>query len=288
MSWLRIESNFVKHPKVGRLSDRLKITKGEAGWLIMGALSWFSQFRPTGQVEGQHRDSDAGELEDFCDWPGARGEMLAAFIAAGLIDDTPADGGFEYHNWPEYQGKVKATAEKERKRKADYRAKKAAEKAGREVSVSLEMSRGTSDGTNTGRPALRNGTGRDGTERSSSYEDDEASSPFAPGVAFFDWFQSQRLQLGWSREEEPPRKDLDEFFNGAGRRLNDDDAGTREALEVATRGYAKDPHWLKAALPWAGFVAQWARHVRSMRHPGDPSLVVDRTESQEFPEGSPP
>lgn len=271
MSWLRIESNFVKHPKVGRLSALLDISKGEAGWLIMSALSWFSQFRPTGQVEGQHRDSDAASLEDFCEWTGPRGRMLRAFITAELIDDTPETGGFEYHSWPEYQGKVKASAEKERQRKADYRARKAAEKAAREA----ELSRGTSSGTKAGRPALRNGTGRDGTERSSSYEDDEA--PSSPGERFFEWFQEQRF-VGFSfvREKScPSRADLDQFVNDAAQALEDTPDGAIEGLKVAFEGYSKDKYWIPSALPWNGFVTQWHRHVMT-RGPR-----IDRSESQE-------
>ncbi|HEY1088568.1 MAG TPA: hypothetical protein VGE37_12770 [Archangium sp.] len=216
--------------------------------------------------------------------------MLAAFIAVGLIDDTE-DGGFGYHDWAEHQGKVSANAEKERKRKADYRARKAAEKAAREA----ELSRGTPHGTKAGRPALRDVTGRDGTGRSSSY-DDEGGSPSSAyegeGVAFFDWLQAQRLQLGWPAEETPHLAELGEFFVAAMRKLNDDEAGTRAALEVAwglpgePGGYSRDKHWIKSSLPWNGFVAQWSRHVRKSRHPGDETLVVDRTESQEFAEGA--
>lgn len=269
--WMRIESNFVNHHKVKRLADQLGTSKPDAGWFIMRALSWMSQFCPTGQVAGHDRDSDAAALEDFCEWRGARGKMLAGFVAAGLIDET-IEGGFEYHDWPEYQGKVTATAEKERERKAKYRAKKAEEEEARAAAVSRALSRGTSDGTNTGRPALRDVTGRDGTRRSSSYEDDGAAPPPTPASQFFDWFQAARVQGGWVREKPPD--DLQEWFLSVGAELGDTPEGTRAALEVATRGYSRDEYWLKSALPWNGFVEQWSRHVRKAEQQSLPIGVL--------------
>lgn len=259
-AWLRIESNLVHHYKVQRLADHLGVRKADAGWAIMGALSWFSQFCPTGQVAGQHRDSDATALEKFCEWGGAPGQLVAGLLATGLMD-VAEDGGFAYHDWPEYQGKVTVKAEKEKNRKAAWRAKKAAEKAAKAASGD-DLSNGTSHGTNAGRPALRDVTGRDETRRSSSYEDDGADAPSPPNQ-FFAWFQEQRVAAGWAAERAPPGEELAEFFQSASAALKDDSPeGTREALEVATRGFSKDPYWLKRALPWAGFTDQWLRHVR--------------------------
>jgi len=96
--------------------------------------------------------------------------------------------------------------------------------------------------------------------------------PPSPGVQFFEWFQSMRRV--WAPEKAPPREDLDEFFIAAAERLRDTPAGTREALEVATKGYAKDPYWVRRALPWAGFVDQWARHVCKLTQQSMPLGVL--------------
>lgn len=98
---------------------------------------------------------------------------------------------------------------------------------------------------------------------SSSYDDDGAPPSPSPAVAFFERFQATRHGLGWAREEPPPEDELEEFFAEAASRLGDTPEGARAALEVATRGYAKDAFWLQRALPWRGFVEQWSRHVRS-------------------------
>lgn len=80
-------------------------------------------------------------------------------------------------------------------------------------------------------------------------------------MAFFERFQAARLTHGWTREEPPPAPELDAFIAGAAERLGDTVDGARVALEVATRGYARDRYWRERALPWAGFVTQWHRHV---------------------------
>jgi hypothetical protein len=263
MSWLRIESNFVHHFKVKRLADHLKISNAEAGWSIMHALSWFSQLRPTGQVAGQHRSSDELALEEFCGWEGSPGRLVAGLIAVGLMDEVADDGGFAYHDWPEYQGKVTENAEKARVRKAKWRAKQAADKAAEKAG----LSHGTDDGTNAGRPALRDGTGRDGTERSSSYEDDGAPPPSPEVVQFFDWFQARRgaVANGTFVREKPP-DDLGEWFGGVCKALDAPPATAIDALKIATNGYMKDKYWLaNGGQPWAGFAEQWARHVLAPR-----------------------
>lgn len=149
---MRIETDFVDHPKVQRLARILMASEAEAGWYVLRAWSWLSRFCPTGHI----RDSDGTALELACRWKGKDRELLEAMTGAGFLDELPA-GEFEAHDWSDHQGKVAATAEKERERKAAYRARS-------RVSVP-SLSRGTTDGTNTGRPAQRDVTGRDVTGR---------------------------------------------------------------------------------------------------------------------------
>lgn len=101
------------------------------------------------------------------------------------------------------------------------------------------------------------------SDMSSSYDDDGAAPP-SPAVQFFEWFQTARTEGGWAREESPSVGELGAFFESVGEALKDP-LGATEALKVAAKGYAQDPFWLGRALPWAGFVEQWARHVRKPR-----------------------
>lgn len=103
------------------------------------------------------------------------------------------------------------------------------------------------------------------SDMSSSYDDDGAAPPPpSPGVQFFEWFQAARTEGGWAHEESPPVEELDAFLASVGEALKDPE-GAPEALKVAAKGYAQDSFWLGRALPWAGFVEQWARHVRKPR-----------------------
>lgn len=158
--WMRIETDFVDHPKVMRLAAHLQVPEAVAGWYVMRAWSWVSRFCPTGQV----RDIDGTALESACKWRGTDGNLIEALVASQWFEEWDIDGtraGIEAHDWPEHQGCVAAKAAKERERKRAYRAKKAAE-------LSQPVPRdnhGTSDETDAGRPAQRDVTGRDVTGR---------------------------------------------------------------------------------------------------------------------------
>ncbi len=102
------------------------------------------------------------------------------------------------------------------------------------------------------------------SDSSSSYDDDGAPPP-SLAVQFFGWFQAARAEGGWAHEEPPPVEELEAFFATVTAALEDDPQGATEALKVAMKGYSKDEFWLGRALPWAGFVEQWARHVRKPR-----------------------
>lgn len=267
--WIRVETDFVDHPKVLRLAVALGGTEAEAGWYVLRAWSWLSRFCPTGQL----RDTDRDALESACRWRGAPGELLAAMVCSEWLETWDIDGtraGWAAHDWPEHQGKVADKAAKERDRKRAYREKKRAAVA---ATVTRDTG-GTHGGTNAGRPAQRDVTGRDVTGRdvSSSYEDDGPAAPPSPAVGFYERFQATRQGLGWAHEEPPTRAELEEFFSGVAEQLDDTLEGAKAALEVACRGYAKDPYWLQRALPWAGFVKQWRRYVRSGL--GDPEAAA--------------
>lgn len=147
MSWFRVDANLADHPKTRRLEQRLSDPR--AGWYVIRAWSWLSRFCPTGHIQ----DSDVTSFELACEWRGKPGQLIEVFVALGFLDATPS-GGLEWHDWDDMQGKVAEKAKKERDRKREYRARKKAEQE-------AELSRGTAQG----RPALRNGTERNGTEQ---------------------------------------------------------------------------------------------------------------------------
>jgi len=248
--WMRIETDFVDHPKVHRLAALLNEPLADA--YVLRAWSWLSRFCPTGQV----RDGDEHALEVTCRWRGAPGALVAGLVQVGFLSALPG-GGWEAHDWADHQGKVAANAEKERKRKADYRARKAAEAA--------ELSRGTTQG----RPALRDVTGRDVTERDGTEE--EAHQP-QPAVAAFEvqppdptameswskedfWRAAEltRRSLGYAPEKWPTPKVLSKWWSEA--------RGVAEMKElaIAFQRFAVAKHWAEATppAPFVAFASKW-------------------------------
>lgn len=128
--WLRVQTDFVDHPKTRMLAARLGDER--AGWYVLRLWSWLSRFCPTGHVADTLRTS----AEVACEWRGLSGELLAALVAVGFIDDTP-DGGFQAHDWSDQQGWVAARAEKDRKRKAEARARTSAGRVADTLRTSL-------------------------------------------------------------------------------------------------------------------------------------------------------
>lgn len=148
--WMRVETDFVDHPKTFRLAALLNEPLAEA--YILRAWTFLSRFCPTGHV----RDTDGTALEAACRWRGQPGALLEALVKTEWLEVSPG-GGWEAHDWGEHQGKVAQRAAKERERKRAYRERKAAE-----ASASVPP---VSRGTSAGRPAQRDVTGRDVTGR---------------------------------------------------------------------------------------------------------------------------
>jgi len=152
--WMRVETDFVDHPKVRRLSALLGESCG--GWYILRAWAWVSRFCPTGHV----RDTDGTAFEAACEWRGEPGKLLSTLVVSGFLEALP-EGGWEVHDWAEHQGKVAQRAQKDRERKRVYREKLShGTSRGRPADVPRTHARDISP-----RPAQRDVTGRDVTGR---------------------------------------------------------------------------------------------------------------------------
>lgn len=171
--WMRVETDFVDHPKVRRLAAILNDPL--AGWYILRTWAFVSRFCPTGQIW----DIDGTTLETSCEWRGERGKLLEVLVQIGILDALK-DGGWEAHNWTEHQGRVAVRASKDRERKRAYR-----EKLSRTCPTIVPRD---NDWDNSGRPALRDVTLRDVTGRDVSIKD--------PGIA--------ALMEAWNSITTPP------------------------------------------------------------------------------------
>lgn len=124
--WHRTNNDIVDHPKTGHLEQLLGDPNALA--YITRLMAWTMRFCPRGRLAPFHGPS----VENACRWRGPAGALLAAFVEAGQLDRTE-DGGWEVHDWDQYQGAAVAKAEKDINRKQESRKNRASsiERAGR-------------------------------------------------------------------------------------------------------------------------------------------------------------
>lgn len=191
---LLIDPAMPNHPKVHRLASALGVNAREARGIILSLWAWTMTYHENGSLVGV----SPAEIATAADWPPDRdaGGFLSTLISVGLLDQTPL---LAVHDWHEQQGPLLAKREKERKKKAKYRAgRKAREdrthvpsKAVRAVPPSgggspMRMSTGTlgdsPPGTEVGTSTSAEGKGKEGTGREGNgrVEDEETTPPKAP------------------------------------------------------------------------------------------------------------
>ena len=132
MPWFKVDDALHSHPKARRCGlDALGL------WAVAG--SHCMAYLTDGYVEPWFIQS----------WP--RGEELAARLVDADLWDTHPDGGWQFHDWDQYQptkAQVEEEREKERERKAKWReSRKDAANTGRPD--------GTDGGTDGGSPTVR-------------------------------------------------------------------------------------------------------------------------------------
>lgn len=105
MAWFKVDDNFYDHPKVDELS-----LAAVGLWLLTGtycARQLTDGFIPTRRIEKLGGNNDA---------------VIAELVSAGLWDE--ADGGYQFHDWGEYQptkDSVESKRESDRERKRRQR-----------------------------------------------------------------------------------------------------------------------------------------------------------------------
>lgn len=264
--WIRVETDFVDHPKMSHLRRLLGNDCAEA--YVLRAWSFVSRFCPTGHV----RDIDGTALEDACRWMGEAGELLSALVTSGWFERRDT-GGWDAHDWADHQGKVAARAEKERERKRAYRDRKAAE-----ASASVpRTSHGTTERDISTRPAQRDVTGRDVTGRNVTVE--EAPPPPEPAERgplvyepptsppeawraeeFFRWFQTCRQTAGFVGEKWP-RLNLSHWWTEV---LGTPGMNVERLCDGVT-AFGRRQHWRDKGLPFGAFAASWREFVPASR-----------------------
>ncbi len=113
LPWFRVDVDLTDHPKV----HALEAIVGDAALSYVVRLwSWTMRYAARGRLADGARTA----LEAACRWRGKSGELVAALIITGFLDEV--NGGLEVHDWWLSQGKVVEKAEKDALRKRERRA----------------------------------------------------------------------------------------------------------------------------------------------------------------------
>lgn len=91
---MRIDVNFVDHPKVKRL---IRSAGHKAFYSLMRLFSTAAKMYTNGVFDG----CDIHDIEDFGGWTGKSGFFVDALVNVGFLEET-ADG-FAIHDWIEHQ-----------------------------------------------------------------------------------------------------------------------------------------------------------------------------------------
>lgn len=108
LPWFRVDVDFVDHPKVMHLES---ILGPNAGWYLVRLWAWTARYASRGCLTTVARQS----LERSAGWTGKPGELIAALLETGLVDETTS-GNLEVHDWWEKQRAIVEKAEKDRER----------------------------------------------------------------------------------------------------------------------------------------------------------------------------
>ena len=113
-SWFRVDSAFVRHPKMLRL--RAELSDQQADAYVVRLWAWSQVYAPSGRFDAALSYALEAELL----WTGSPGSLAAAFEKCGWLDRIGEQ--FEVHDWPDFQEfhvkKSRKDADKKRKRRS--------------------------------------------------------------------------------------------------------------------------------------------------------------------------
>ena len=111
MIWIRVDSDFDRHPKVLKLRRLLNEPLAEA-W-IQRLWRWALVHAPGGDLA----EFDAADLAAAVQYPGDPDTLIAALTGAGFLDADP----LRVHDWSDHSGQYEIRNAGGRARKARYR-----------------------------------------------------------------------------------------------------------------------------------------------------------------------
>lgn len=123
MAWIELHQTLPTHRKIKKLKRILKIKTPQAVGHVVMLWLWSIDNAPDGDLS----PADIEDIAEAAEWTGSAEKFTSALKEAGFVDDD-----MHLHDWGEYAGRLMDQREerrkKERDRKAQYRAKKRAER----------------------------------------------------------------------------------------------------------------------------------------------------------------
>jgi hypothetical protein len=113
MDWIHMEVGLPDHPKIGRLSRRLKVDRDRALAIVVRLLCWTATAKEDGHLNG----TEPEDIAEVCRYHGDPQALVEALVGAGWIDQD--DSGLTVHDWMERQGRMLRARERERNRRAE-------------------------------------------------------------------------------------------------------------------------------------------------------------------------
>lgn len=107
MAWIELHEEMRDHPKLGRLSRELGVSRAEARGIVIGMWLWAATYAPDGDLS----TFDASDIADGCDYTGDK-NLLEALVKAKWLDDET----LKIHDWDKHGLKMlKSSQERQKK-----------------------------------------------------------------------------------------------------------------------------------------------------------------------------
>jgi hypothetical protein len=115
VAWIEVHQSLQRHPKLLRLSAKLRIHRAQSAGHLLFLWLWTLDYAPSGDLSA----FGPAEISAAADYPGDAEIFAQALRETGWIE---ANGYL--HDWHDYAGKLIDKREEDRKRKEEERRKK--------------------------------------------------------------------------------------------------------------------------------------------------------------------
>lgn len=110
--WIQLQNELLDHPKLIRLSNKLKIEKSHTLGILAGLWLWASKYAPDGNLT----KFENAEISAGMSWHDLPDDVITALIETRFLDKK--DDQLLIHDWEEYGIRI---LKQSRERQKNYR-----------------------------------------------------------------------------------------------------------------------------------------------------------------------